>query len=87
MVSRLHIYIEKLCGCLSIQLILLLMQTLFGAVYFETESEGVSTVLEVAKRLISGGLECKLLSIFEDLLSSKYPDQMVYFIVIIMHFF
>lgn len=77
MVSCLHIYFETLCGCLISYLILLLMQTLSGVVYFETELDGGSSILEVAKRLISGGLECKLLSIFEDLLSSKYPEQMV----------
>lgn len=59
------------------------MQTLFGVVYFETELEGSSVLREVAKWLISGGLECKLLSIFEDLLSSKYPEQMVCLIVIL----
>lgn len=53
------------------------MQIFFGVVYFETQLEGGSVVLEVAKQLISGGLERKLLSIFEDLLSSNYPEQMV----------
>ncbi|XP_047941076.1 uncharacterized protein LOC125188339 isoform X2 [Salvia hispanica] len=66
----LEYYIERQC------LLKCTRQIFMHALYFETESEGVSTVLEVAKRLISGGLECKLLSIFEDLLSSKYPDQM-----------
>ncbi|KAL1554389.1 hypothetical protein AAHA92_14953 [Salvia divinorum] len=66
----LEYYIERQC------LLKCTRQIFMHALYFETESEGVSTLLEVAKRLISGGLECKLLSIFEDLLSSKYPDQM-----------
>ncbi|KAG6410877.1 hypothetical protein SASPL_128950 [Salvia splendens] len=66
----LEYYIERQC------LLKCTRQIFMHALYFETESEGVSTVLEVAKRLTSGGLECKLLSIFEDLLSSKYPDQM-----------
>lgn len=56
---------------------IILIVTLFGAVYFGTQLEGGSVVLAVAKGLISDGLECKLLSIFEDLLSSNYPEQMV----------
>ncbi|KAK6136640.1 hypothetical protein DH2020_029623 [Rehmannia glutinosa] len=45
-------------------------------VHFGSQSEGGSAVLKEAQRLISDGLECKLLSIFQDLLSSNYPEQM-----------
>ncbi|KAL0422870.1 UNVERIFIED_CONTAM: hypothetical protein Slati_3309900 [Sesamum latifolium] len=51
-------------------------QILMHALYFGSQSEEGSAVLEEAQRLISDGLECKLLSIFQDLLSSNYPDQM-----------
>ncbi|KAG8368145.1 hypothetical protein BUALT_Bualt15G0014600 [Buddleja alternifolia] len=50
-------------------------QILMHALYFGSQSGG-SAVLDEAQRLISDGLESKLLSIFQDLLSSNYPEQM-----------
>ncbi|KAK6136598.1 hypothetical protein DH2020_029631 [Rehmannia glutinosa] len=51
----------------------MLLQTML---HFGSQSEGGSAVLKEAQRLISDGLECKLLSIFQDLLCSNYPEQM-----------
>ncbi|KAL8060239.1 hypothetical protein ABFX02_02G012000 [Erythranthe guttata] len=51
-------------------------QILMHALYFGSESGGGSSVLKEAHQLISDGLEFKLLSIFQDLLSSNYPEQM-----------
>ncbi|KAL0383983.1 UNVERIFIED_CONTAM: hypothetical protein Sradi_2792600 [Sesamum radiatum] len=66
----LEYYIERQC------LLKCTRQILMHALYFSSQSEEGSAVLEEAQRLISDGLECKLLSIFQDLLSSNYPDQM-----------
>ncbi|KAI3446215.1 hypothetical protein Pfo_002880 [Paulownia fortunei] len=66
----LEYYIERQC------LLKCTRQILMHALYFGSQSEGGSAVLEEAQRLISDGLDCKLLSIFQDLLSSNYPEQM-----------
>ncbi|KAL0334623.1 UNVERIFIED_CONTAM: hypothetical protein Sradi_4674200 [Sesamum radiatum] len=66
----LEYYIERQC------LLKCTRQILMHALYFGSQSEEGSAVLEEAHRLISDGLECKLLSIFQDLLSSDYPEQM-----------
>ncbi|KAL8556343.1 hypothetical protein ACS0TY_003962 [Phlomoides rotata] len=63
-------YIERQC------LLKCTRQILMHALYFGSQLEGASVVLEGAQRLISDGLEYKLLSIFQDLLSSNYPEQM-----------
>lgn len=54
---------------------------IFHVVYFGSQPEGGSAVMKEAHQLISDGLEYKLLSIFQDLLSSDYPEQMVSSIV------
>ncbi|GFP89006.1 nucleoporin nup188 homolog [Phtheirospermum japonicum] len=51
-------------------------QILMHALQFGSESDGGSSVLKEAQRLISDGLECKLLNIFQDLLTSNYPENM-----------
>ncbi|KAL3621352.1 hypothetical protein CASFOL_036264 [Castilleja foliolosa] len=51
-------------------------QILMHALHFGSESEEGSCILKEAQRLISDGLECKLLNIFQDLLSSNYPENM-----------
>ncbi|KAK4437676.1 hypothetical protein Salat_0101600 [Sesamum alatum] len=66
----LEYYIERQC------LLKCTRQILMHALYFGSQSEEGSAVLEEAQKLISDGLECKLLSIFQDLLSSNYPEQM-----------
>ncbi|XP_011088558.1 uncharacterized protein LOC105169752 [Sesamum indicum] len=66
----LEYYIERQC------LLKCTRQILMHALYYGSQSEEGSAVLEEAQRLISDGLECKLLSIFQDLLSSNYPEQM-----------
>ncbi|KAL2537742.1 hypothetical protein Fot_19133 [Forsythia ovata] len=66
----LEYYIERQC------LLKCTRQILMHALYPGTRSEEGSGVLEEAQRLISGGLESKLLSVFQDLLSANYPEQM-----------
>ncbi|KAL3843385.1 hypothetical protein ACJIZ3_000788 [Penstemon smallii] len=65
----LEYYIERQC------LLKCTRQLLMHALYFGSQSGG-SAILEEAHRLILDGLESKLLSIFQDLLSSNYPEQM-----------
>jgi nuclear pore complex protein Nup188 len=48
-----------------------------GAVYVGTGSKEGQIMREEALKLISDGLERKLISVMEDLLSSSYPEQMV----------
>jgi nuclear pore complex protein Nup188 len=48
-----------------------------GAVYVGTGSKEGQIMREEALKLISDGLERKLISLMEDLLSSSYPEQMV----------
>ncbi|KAL6545953.1 hypothetical protein OROGR_009827 [Orobanche gracilis] len=48
--------------------------------HFGSQSEGGSDVLKEVQRLISEGLECKLLSLFQDLLSSNYPENMDFYL-------
>ncbi|KAL2512427.1 Protein of unknown function (DUF3414) [Abeliophyllum distichum] len=66
----LEYYIERQC------LLKCIRQILMHALYPGTRSEEGSGVLEEAQRLISGGLESKLLSVFQDHLSANYPEQM-----------
>ncbi|CAA0807688.1 Protein of unknown function (DUF3414 [Striga hermonthica] len=66
----LEYYIERQC------LLKCTRHILLHALQFESKSDKGSAVLEEARRLISDGLECKLLSIFQDLLSSNYPENM-----------
>ncbi|CAA3010617.1 Hypothetical predicted protein [Olea europaea subsp. europaea] len=65
----LEYYVERQC------LLKCTRQILIHALYLGRRSEG-SGVLEEAQRLISDGLESKLLSVFQDLLSANYPEQM-----------
>ncbi|GER50288.1 hypothetical protein STAS_27578 [Striga asiatica] len=66
----LEYYIERQC------LLKCTRHILLHALQFESQSDKGSAVLDEARRLISDGLECKLLSIFQDLLSSNYPENM-----------
>lgn len=47
------------------------------SVYVEDGSKADRSVREVALKLISDGLESKLLFVFESLLSATYPESMV----------
>lgn len=48
------------------------------AVSLGNGSKKDADIWEEASKLFSDGLEGKLISVFEDLLSSSHPDQMVY---------
>ena len=48
-----------------------------GVVYFGSGSEEGNAIRQEAQSLISDGLESKLLSVFQDLLSSSHPEHMV----------
>lgn len=48
----------------------------FDAVYVGTSKEGMA-VMEEAQKLISDGLESRLQSVLEDLLSASPPENMV----------
>lgn len=45
--------------------------------YIEDESKADRTVRDVVTKLISDGLENRLLSVIESLLSAAYPESMV----------
>lgn len=49
----------------------------FDAVYIEDGSKEGQALKEEAQKLISDGLESRLLSVLQDLLSSSYPEHMV----------
>ena len=49
---------------------------LLDVVSLRNGSEEATYILEVTK-LISNGLECKLINVLQDLLSSSHPDQIV----------
>jgi hypothetical protein len=51
--------------------------TTLGAVYVGTGSKEGQIMREETLKLISDGLERKLISVMEDLLSSSHPEQMV----------
>ncbi|KAL6517393.1 hypothetical protein OROMI_033094 [Orobanche minor] len=70
----LEYYVERQC------LLKCTRQILMHALHFGFQSEGGSAVLKEVQRLISEGLECKLLSLFQDLLSSNYPENMDFYL-------
>ena len=50
---------------------------MFGAVYLGNSLKEGSLIREEALKLISGGLEGKLISVLQDLMSCSHPEQMV----------
>ncbi|GMP64166.1 hypothetical protein CsSME_00025565 [Camellia sinensis var. sinensis] len=66
----LQYYIERQC------LLKCTRQIIMHALYVGTSKEG-SAVMDEAQKLISDGLEGRLLSVLENLLSSCHPDHMV----------
>ncbi|KAK6916684.1 hypothetical protein RJ641_019545 [Dillenia turbinata] len=69
-VVLLNYYIERQC------LLKCTRQIYVHAVYVGTASKEDSAIREVAKKLISDGLESKLSSVLQDLLCLNHPDQM-----------
>lgn len=66
----LQYYIERQCVLKCTRQILML------SLYVEDGSKADQSLKEVMTRLISGGLESKLLSVIETLLSATYPETM-----------
>ncbi|EEF34096.1 conserved hypothetical protein [Ricinus communis] len=69
-VVLLEYYIERQC------LLKCIRQILLHALYFGISSKGENVIRDEAKKLISDGLERKLISILQDLLSSSPPEEM-----------